>query len=228
METNLSLFCRWCSKRFDSFSSRYKHETRFHVHEKKANAEKFHVPDINHFVKCNVCSIYTSRDLLSIAAHKTSHHHTCAQSSAQEQEESETRSSSSTFRSVAATLPHRAHEVLSAYPRLKPQETLHGAAAAATVAPASGASISAAAAAVAAAASEAETGPEVAPESTVAASAAAALVTTEPAANIEASTPTSAAAAMGASAVLADPDSYIADEPDYRYSNGNSIFLFST
>jgi len=215
------------------------------VKEREANIQEYLLPDSKHFVKCNVCSIYTSRDLLSIAAHNTSPHHTSSQSNTHEQNERETRSSSSTFSSVAAPLPYRAHEVLSAYPRLKPQAISDGASAAVAVfagaantevaATAANTVVSATAAntAVAAAAAsatvalaepEAETPPEVANGATVAALAAAALGTTEPAANNEATTPTPTAA-MGSYADSADPYGYIVDDPDYRYFDGGFIFV---
>jgi len=245
MEATCSLFCRWCSKKFECISSRYRHEKIFHAKEREANVQKYLLPDSKHFVKCKVCSIYTSRDLFSIAAHNTSPHHTSSQSNKHEQHECETRSSSSTFSSVSAPLPYRAQDFLSAYPRLSREAmsdcasaavaVFAGAANTAVAATAANTVVSATAAntAVAAAAASAKVAlldpetekiPEVANGASVAALATAAAGTTEPAANKEATTPTPTAA-VGSYADLANHYGYIVDDPDYRYPDGNFIFV---
>ena len=75
MEAALSLFCRWCERVFQNRVSRNTHEKRFHLKEREAYAQPKTEIDPRNFNKCDVCSIYTSRDVYDIAAHKTSEHH---------------------------------------------------------------------------------------------------------------------------------------------------------
>ena len=137
----LVLFCRGCSRKFNCTSSRYKHEDRFHVKEKEANVETYFEPDSSLFVKCTICSIYTTRDKYDIQSHESSEHHLRIVPKRKAQKQSLTGSLSS-FRAETAsqllqplTLPPRAHEVVdSSYPRFIVQTGLAAAAAPAAAA----------------------------------------------------------------------------------------------
>ena len=157
----LVLFCRWCSRKFNCTSSRYKHEDRFHVKEKEANAETYFEPDSSLFVKCTICSIYTTRDKYDIQSHESSEHHLRIVPKRKAQKQSLTGSLSSVRAETASQplpLPPRAHEVVNtSYPRFIAQTGLAAVpAAAAAAAPAAAAAAVAPAAAPAAAVAPAE------------------------------------------------------------------------
>ena len=146
----LVLFCRWCSRKFNSTSSRKRHEDRFHVKEKEVNAETYFEPDSTLFVKCIIFSICTTRDKYDIQSHESFEHHLWILPKQKAQNQSLTGSLSS-FRAETAsqllqplTLPPRAHEVVdTSYPRFIAQTGL-AAVPAAAVAPAAATTVAAA------------------------------------------------------------------------------------
>ena len=75
MAATLALFCRWCPRKLNCISSRYRHEGMMHSKEKNANESSVLEPDSSYFVKCDVCSIYSGRDFLDIRSHNSSEHH---------------------------------------------------------------------------------------------------------------------------------------------------------
>ena len=133
----LVLFCRWCSRKFHCKQSRYTHEDRFHVKEKEANAETYFEPDSSLFVKCTICSIYTTRDKYDIQSHESSEHHLRIVPKQKAQNQSLSGSLSSVRAPTAAQLlqplplPSRAHEVVdTSYPRFIEQTGISAAPAA--------------------------------------------------------------------------------------------------
>jgi hypothetical protein len=119
----LVLLCRWCSRKFNCTSSRYKHEDRFHVKEKEVNAETYFEPDSSLFVKCTICSIYTTRDKYDIQDHESSEHHLRKVPKQKAQNQRLTGSLSSIGETSSQLLqplplPPRRHEVVdTSYPR---------------------------------------------------------------------------------------------------------------
>jgi len=75
MEAALGYFCRWCARQLNSVATRYRHEELIHRSEKEISANTCAVPDSAAFVKCNICSIITTRDKADIASHNQSQHH---------------------------------------------------------------------------------------------------------------------------------------------------------
>ena len=75
MEAALGYFCRWCARQLNSVKTRYRHEELIHPSEKEISANTCAVPDSAAFVKCNICSIFTTRDKADIASHNQSQHH---------------------------------------------------------------------------------------------------------------------------------------------------------
>ena len=138
MEAALVLFCRWCSRKFNCKQSRYTHEDKFHLKEKKANSEAYSEPDTSLFVKCTICSIYTTRDLYVIQSHESSEHHLRKVPKQKAQNQRLTGPLSSVRAETAAQLlqplplPPRAQEVVdTSYPRFIVQTGLAAAASAA-------------------------------------------------------------------------------------------------
>jgi hypothetical protein len=153
----LVLFCRWCSRKFNCTSSRYKHEDLFHVKEKEANAKSYFEPDSSLFVKCSICSIYSTRDKYDIQSHESSEHHLRKLPKQKAQNQRLTGSLSSIGAETSSQqlqplpLPSRAHEVVdTSYPRFIEQTGI-------SAAPAAGAAGAAAAAPAAAAPAAATT-----------------------------------------------------------------------
>ena len=147
----LVLFCRWCSRKFNCTSSRYKHEDLFHAKEKEANAKSYSEPDSSLFVKCSICSIYSTRDKYDIQSHESSEHHLRKLPKQKAQNQRLTGSLSSIGAETSSQLlqplplPSRAHEVVdTSYPRFIEQTGI-------SAAPAAGAAVAAAAAPAAAA-----------------------------------------------------------------------------
>ena len=143
----------------------------FHAKKKEANAKSYFEPNSSLFVKCTICSIYTTRDKYEIQYHESSEHHLRKLPKQKAHNQSLTGSLSYIGAETSSELlqplplPSRAHEVVfTSYPRFIAPTGI-------SAAPAAGAAAAAAAAEAAAAAAAAPAAAVAPAEATTAAAA---------------------------------------------------------